>query len=50
MIEDYDIFHLFYHMLDTKHLIYQVSLKSNKAKGALSGNNYLNDKWFKVFR
>ena len=31
-MEDNDIFHLFYHILDTKHLIYQVSLKSNKAK------------------
>ena len=31
-MEDYDIFHLFYHIFDTKHLICQVSLKSNKAK------------------
>ena len=39
----------FYHVLDTKHLICQVSLKSNKAKlsiytfknGALSRKNYL---------
>ena len=31
-MEDNDIFHLFYHILDTKHLICQISLKSNKAK------------------
>ena len=31
-MEDNDIFHLFFHILDTKHLICQVQLKSNKAK------------------
>ena len=31
-MEDNDIFHLFYHILDTKHPICQVSIKSNKAK------------------
>ena len=31
-MEDNDIFHIFYHILDTKHLICQVSLKSIKAK------------------
>ena len=29
---DNDIFHLSYQILDTKHLMCQVSLKSNKAK------------------
>ena len=48
-MEDNDIFHLFYHILDNKHLICQVSLKFNKAKlskytfknGVLSRMNYL---------
>ena len=31
-MEDNDIFHLFYHILDTKHLICKDSLKSKKAK------------------
>ena len=48
-MDDNDIFHLFYHILDTKHIMRQVSLKSNKAKlskytfknGVLSRKNYL---------
>ena len=44
-MEDSDIFHLFYHILDTKHHICQISIKYNKAKlskytfknGVLSG-------------
>ena len=32
LMEDNDIFHLFNHLLDAKHLMCQVSLKSNKAK------------------
>ena len=31
-MENNDIIYLLYHILDTKHLICQVSLKSNKAK------------------
>ena len=31
-MEDIDIFHLFYHILDTNHLMCQVSLQSNKAE------------------
>ena len=45
-MEDNDTFHLFYHIIDTNHIICKVSLKSNKASkytfqnGALSRNNY----------
>ena len=49
-MEDNDIFNLFYHILDTKHFICQVQLKSNKANesyqntplknGVLSPKNY----------
>ena len=51
LMEDIDIFNLFYHILDTKHLTCKVSLESNKTKlpiyaytlkiGVLSHKNYL---------